>query len=74
MPSDLTNSTCHSEEQILALAALIREVDGAHRLGATALAEKLIERGVVVVLPNTLTPGSAALVAGASPTPDAFGN
>lgn len=31
---------------ITALAAVIREVDGSHSLGAAALAEALVERGV----------------------------
>lgn len=33
-------------DQINRLAALIREVDGKHELGAGALAERLVERGV----------------------------
>lgn len=33
-------------EDIAGLAALIREVDGDHSLGAAALAEALIDRGV----------------------------
>lgn len=33
-------------EDIAALAALVREVDGDHKLGAVALAEALVDRGV----------------------------
>lgn len=33
---------------ITALAALIREVDGSHSLGAAALAEALVRRGVTI--------------------------
>lgn len=38
--------------QIEALAALIREVDGRHDLGAAALAEALVDRGVRVATPR----------------------
>lgn len=37
---------------ISALAAMIREVDGSHSLGAAALAEALFERGVTFEDPN----------------------
>ncbi|GAB1816074.1 hypothetical protein [Mycobacterium sp. MUNTM1] len=38
----------HSAESINALATLIREVDGSHTLGAAALAETLVVRGVTI--------------------------
>lgn len=41
--------TNESSRRVEDLAALIREVDGAHRLGAAALAEALTARGVRVV-------------------------
>lgn len=44
------NLARHAEirsEDIAQLAALIREVDGGHNLGAAALAEALIDRGVM---------------------------
>lgn len=36
----------HDADAIGALAALIRDVDGSHQLGAAALAEALVHRGV----------------------------
>lgn len=45
----MTNET---PRQIEALAALIREVDGKHSLGAGALAEALVDRGVRVAKPR----------------------
>lgn len=45
------NVLFHNEnraDDITRLAALIHEVDGEHRLGAAALAEALIARGVIV--------------------------
>lgn len=46
-----------NERNVKALAALIREVDGAHELGAGALAELLASRGVLV--PSALTDDEA---------------
>lgn len=43
--------TSENPRQIEALAALIREVDGEHSLGAAALAEALVARGVRVTKP-----------------------
>lgn len=44
--------TNENPRQIEALAALIREVDSSHDLGAAALAEALVGRGVRVVKPR----------------------
>jgi hypothetical protein len=38
--------------EIETLAALIREVDGDHSLGAAALAERLVDRGVAAPRPR----------------------
>ncbi|AMU76028.1 hypothetical protein [Mycobacteroides abscessus] len=41
-------STAANGQVVDHLAALLREVDGDHSLGAAALAEKLVKRGVTV--------------------------
>ncbi|QFS94623.1 hypothetical protein FIV07_28010 (plasmid) [Mycobacterium sp. THAF192] len=38
---------------VATLAALLREVDGNHTLGAAALAEALVKRGVTIETPGT---------------------
>jgi len=43
----------HDADTIATLAALIREIDGSHELGAAALAEALVHRGVTF---TTATP------------------
>ena len=43
----------HDADTIATLAALIRDVDGSHQLGAAALAEALVHRGVTI---TTATP------------------
>lgn len=48
-------------EQITAIAAVIRDVDGAHTLGAAALAEALVDRGVRIPGPTEWLYAAAAV-------------
>ncbi|WP_131722473.1 hypothetical protein [Mycolicibacterium conceptionense] len=43
------------------LAALLREVDGSHSLGAAALAEELVKRGVTIEVAGSRVYAPAAL-------------
>lgn len=53
------NGNC---ELITTLASVIREVDGSHSLGAAALAEALIARGVTVSSPTSRVYAAATLL------------
>ncbi|MBE5477861.1 hypothetical protein E3G68_005194 [Mycobacteroides abscessus] len=43
------------------LAALLRDVDGSHSLGAAALAEELVKRGVTIEVPGSRVYAPATL-------------